>query len=139
MSDSRYPRLVLGLLGLLMHSISISCTQAASLWTAVHPKLISFPLSAITLTAGSQEAKAAELNAEYLRMLEPDSLLWTFRNNAGLPTPGMPYYKVHSHCTITAALPFAINFNSFLPHPQVFQRFQDCFALLCWMRIYLAA
>ena len=122
-----YPRLVLGLLGLLMHSISISCTQAASIKTAVHPKLVPFPLSAITLTAGSQEAKAAELNAEYLRMIEPDSLLWTFRNNAGLPTPGMPYYKVHSHYTITAALPFAINFNLFLPHPQVISKISRLF------------
>lgn len=98
----RYPPLVVGLLGLLLQGMNIYSTQAAPLRSAVHPQLVPFSLSAIKLTAGSQEAKAAELNAEYLRMLEPDSLLWTFRNNAGLPTPGTPYWKVqtHSHSSV---------------------------------------
>ena len=60
----------------------------------VQPVLQPFPLSAVSLTPGSQEANAAELNAEYLRMIPIDSLLWTFRKNAGLPTPGTPLRKV---------------------------------------------
>ena len=67
----------------------------------VQPVLQPFPLSAVSLTPGSQEANAAELNAEYLRMIPIDSLLWTFRENAGLPTPGTPLWKVsYIHCCV---------------------------------------
>ncbi|MCG3126999.1 MAG: hypothetical protein CHACPFDD_01855 [Phycisphaerae bacterium] len=34
---------------------------------------------------------AADANTRYLRSLEPDRFLWTFRTNAGLPAPGQPY------------------------------------------------
>ena len=69
-------------------------TQTPLRSLAVQPALQPFPLSAIILTPGSQEADAAELNAEYLRLIVPDSLLWTFRKNAGLPTPGIPLWRV---------------------------------------------
>lgn len=87
---------ILVILGLI--SGIAGCTQAP-LRTPVQPALQPFPLSAVTLTPGSQEAEAAELNAEYLRMIVPDSLLWTFRQNAGLPTPGIPFWRVRRpHC-----------------------------------------
>ncbi|XP_059665212.1 uncharacterized protein LOC132311344 [Cornus florida] len=35
--------------------------------------------------------QAQQTNLEYLLMLEPDSLVWSFRKTAGLPTPGRPY------------------------------------------------
>ena len=81
---------------LLVMLSSMRGSQAGQLRAAVHPQLEAFPLSAVKLRAGSQEARAAELNAKYLRMLEPDSLLWAFRNNAGLPTPGTPYLNVRT-------------------------------------------
>ena len=43
------------------------------------------------LEAGTVAAHAFEVNAEYLRMFEPDDLLLTFRLTAGLPAPGQPY------------------------------------------------
>ncbi len=64
--------------------------------SAVRPVLEAFPLSAISLTPGSQEAEAAELNAEFLRMIDIESMLWTFRQNAGLqPVEGSaPFWGV---------------------------------------------
>ena len=44
-----------------------------------------FPLSAIRLSAGSAFAEAQRLNTEYLRYLDLDRLLYTFRLQAGLP------------------------------------------------------
>ncbi|XP_059669628.1 uncharacterized protein LOC132314847 [Cornus florida] len=35
--------------------------------------------------------QAQQLNLEYILMLEPDRLVWSFRQTAGLPTPGKPY------------------------------------------------
>ena len=72
----------------------VSGIDRAPLRTPVQPALQPFPLSAVTLTPETQEAEAAELNAEYLRLIVPDSLLWTFRQNAGLPTPGIPFWRV---------------------------------------------
>jgi uncharacterized protein len=34
--------------------------------------------------------EAFEINCRYVRSFEPDRLLWTFRRQAGLPTPGQP-------------------------------------------------
>ncbi|XP_054790996.1 uncharacterized protein LOC129296414 [Prosopis cineraria] len=39
----------------------------------------------------SIHARAQLTNLEYLLMLDVDSLLWSFRKTAGLPTPGKPY------------------------------------------------
>ena len=72
----------------------VSGSTRTPLRTPVQPALQPFPLSAVTLTPGSQEADAAELNVQYLRLIVPDSLLWTFRKNAGLPTPGIPLWRV---------------------------------------------
>ena len=68
--------------------------------SAVRTVLEAFPLSAISLTPGSQEAEAAELNAEFLRMIDIESMLWTFRHNAGLqPVEGSaPYLGVRRAC-----------------------------------------
>lgn len=55
--------------------------------------LNAFPLSSVQLEPDSPAGRAQALNAQYLRMIDPDSLLWTFRKNAGLPhTKGLPYY-----------------------------------------------
>ncbi|XP_031488073.1 uncharacterized protein LOC116256061 isoform X1 [Nymphaea colorata] len=35
--------------------------------------------------------RAQQTNLEYLLMLDVDSLVWSFRKTAGLPTPGSPY------------------------------------------------
>jgi len=45
----------------------------------------------VRLHEGSVHARAQQTNLEYLLMLDVDRLLWSFRNTAGLPTPGTPY------------------------------------------------
>ena len=72
--------------------------------SAVRPVLEAFPLSAISLTPGSQAAEAAELNAEFLRMIDIESMLWTFRQNAGLqPVEGSaPFWGVSRACCSNA-------------------------------------
>ncbi|MEW5298075.1 MAG: hypothetical protein WDW36_001236 [Sanguina aurantia] len=54
-------------------------------------KLHPFLLSEVKLHDTTLQARAAALNTEYLLQLAPDSLLWAFRQNAGLPTPGVPF------------------------------------------------
>ncbi|KAJ3679039.1 hypothetical protein LUZ60_017050 [Juncus effusus] len=45
----------------------------------------------VRLTADSVYAKAQQTNLEYLLLLDVDSLVWSFRKQAGLSTPGEPY------------------------------------------------
>lgn len=47
-----------------------------------------FPMSELRLTNGSAFMQATQLNLEYLLMLDPDRLLYTFRVNANLSTKG---------------------------------------------------
>lgn len=61
---------------------SVSAAQTAR--PLIHP----FPLSAVRLSDESLFAKAAELNRQYIMSLSVDSMLYTFRLNAGFPTPG---------------------------------------------------
>jgi hypothetical protein len=49
------------------------------------------PLEDVRLLEGSIHAVAQQTNLEYLLMLDVDRLLWSFRNTAGLSTPGTPY------------------------------------------------
>ncbi|XP_061361383.1 uncharacterized protein LOC133305236 [Gastrolobium bilobum] len=49
------------------------------------------PLQDVRLLVGSIHWRAQQTNLEYLLMLDVDRLLWSFRKNAGLPTPGTPY------------------------------------------------
>lgn len=49
------------------------------------------PLEDVRLDPDSFHGRAQQTNLEYLLLLEPDSLLWSFRKTAGLPTPGKPY------------------------------------------------
>ena len=62
--------------------LSSSCGQAA-----IEP----FDLSDVQLANQTVQARAAELNTQYLFLLDTDRLLWAFRNNAGLATPSSPY------------------------------------------------
>lgn len=53
-----------------------------------------FPLGSVTLAPASLAAKSAELNRQFLLMIDPDSLLWTFHKNAGLQRDkGEPYWR----------------------------------------------
>ncbi|XP_034218786.1 uncharacterized protein LOC117630141 isoform X2 [Prunus dulcis] len=45
----------------------------------------------VRLDPTSQHGRAQQTNLEYLLMLDSDSLLWSFRKTAGLPTIGTPY------------------------------------------------
>lgn len=49
------------------------------------------PLEDVRLDPDSFHGRAQQTNLEYLLLLEADSLLWSFRKTAGLPTPGKPY------------------------------------------------
>ncbi|KAL6505342.1 hypothetical protein OROGR_025159 [Orobanche gracilis] len=45
----------------------------------------------VRLEPGSIHGVAQQTNLEYLLMLDVDKLVWSFRKNAGLETPGEPY------------------------------------------------
>ncbi|XP_028800577.1 uncharacterized protein LOC114755858 [Neltuma alba] len=45
----------------------------------------------VRLDQNSIHYRAQLTNLEYLLLLDVDNLLWSFRNTAGLPTPGTPY------------------------------------------------
>ncbi|MED6169897.1 hypothetical protein PIB30_025463 [Stylosanthes scabra] len=45
----------------------------------------------VRLHGGSIHGEAQNTNLKYLLMFDVDRLLWSFRKNAGLPTPGTPY------------------------------------------------
>lgn len=45
----------------------------------------------VRLGSDSLHWRAQQTNLEYLLLLDVDSLVWSFRSTAGLPTPGKPY------------------------------------------------
>lgn len=45
----------------------------------------------VRLDPNSKHGRAQQTNLEYLLMLDVDSLVWSFRKTAGLPTPGTNY------------------------------------------------
>ncbi|KAL4560947.1 hypothetical protein LXL04_033104 [Taraxacum kok-saghyz] len=49
------------------------------------------PLGDVRLDPNSIHGQAQQTNLEYLLILDVDSLVWSFRKNAGLPTPGTAY------------------------------------------------
>ncbi|KAK1305915.1 hypothetical protein QJS10_CPA10g00146 [Acorus calamus] len=49
------------------------------------------PLNNVRIDPGSFHGRAQQTNLEYLLMLDVDRLVWSFRNQSGLPTPGMIY------------------------------------------------
>ncbi|KAJ9558703.1 hypothetical protein OSB04_013317 [Centaurea solstitialis] len=49
------------------------------------------PLGDVRLDRDSVHGQAQETNLEYLLMLDVDSLVWSFRKTAGLPTPATAY------------------------------------------------
>lgn len=91
------------LLGALLHSLSLPSPYlaSASLTTAssstssaspLVPPVRPFELRDVSLAPDSFQYRAAASNTEYLLQLEPDRMLWAFRNHAKLPTPGVPFY-----------------------------------------------
>lgn len=63
-----------------------------ALATLCNARIQPFPLSAVKLGEDTFQARHFSYNIKYLlEVLDPDRLLWTFRQNAGLPTPGEPY------------------------------------------------
>lgn len=53
--------------------------------------VIPFPPHDVRLELASLGARAMALNKDYMLSLDVDSLLLTFRRNAGLPAPGDPF------------------------------------------------
>ncbi len=74
-------------------------------------KLVASYLHVVQLEAGTVAAHAFEVNAEYLRMFEPDDLLLTFRLTAGLPAPGQPYIGSWEDPSVEVQLRYSIPCN----------------------------
>ncbi len=53
--------------------------------------IIPFPPHDVRLESATLGARAMALNKDYMLSLDVDSLLLTFRRNAGLPAPGDPF------------------------------------------------
>lgn len=69
-------------------AVVLAVAHSASALRSIEPLLF----SEVSLDDDSIQAKAASLNTYYMMdMLDPDRLIWTFRNNAKLPTPNQPY------------------------------------------------
>jgi hypothetical protein len=75
--------LLLALLALLVLTADAKVAKEPTM--ALQP----FSLTQVRLLPGPC-ARMQENNHKYLLMLDPDRLLWTFRKQAGLPTPGQP-------------------------------------------------
>ncbi|GAX76447.1 hypothetical protein CEUSTIGMA_g3892.t1 [Chlamydomonas eustigma] len=60
-------------------------------WQFYEP-LQAFELGDVQLDQNTFQARAAASNLEYLLQLDPDRMLYAFRNNAGLQKPGLPFY-----------------------------------------------
>ncbi|XP_021894191.1 uncharacterized protein LOC110811885 [Carica papaya] len=60
-------------------------------FTAPGNLLQEISLHDVRLDPMSVQGQAQQTNLEYLLMLDPDNLVWSFRKTAGLPTPGTPY------------------------------------------------
>ncbi|OIW05725.1 hypothetical protein TanjilG_23511 [Lupinus angustifolius] len=75
------------------HEWSMIYRKVKNLGVFAPPKgfLKEVSLHDLRLQEGSIHAQAQKTNLEYLLMLDVDRLIWSFRNNAGLPTPSTPY------------------------------------------------
>jgi DUF1680 family protein len=69
----------------------ITCLSSKAIALEANPMTLKpFEPSQIKIL-DEQLLASREANGRYLLELEPDRLLWAFRQNAGLPTPGEPY------------------------------------------------
>ncbi|XP_075634422.1 uncharacterized protein LOC142606924 [Castanea sativa] len=79
----------------------------------------------VRLDSNSMHGRAQQTNLEYLLLLDKDSLVWSFRKTAGLPTPGNAYggwekpdceLRGHfvGHCLSASALMWASTHNDAL-------------------------
>ena len=82
-----YLALTLGLF--LLPACAVQAKTKAAPSAALPAALQPFALSQVRLLPGQMETRR-EANRKYLLSLPTDTLLWTFRKNAGLPAPGTP-------------------------------------------------
>ncbi|KAL2631872.1 hypothetical protein R1flu_016558 [Riccia fluitans] len=68
-----------------------STPLTGGLGSLVNDTLREVPLHHVRLDPESDEGRAQETNLRYLLMLDVDRLVWSFRENAGLPAPGSAY------------------------------------------------
>ena len=59
---------------------------------ALETPMKAFDLSDVELHKTTFQSRAEASNLEYLLQLEPDRMLYVFRANAKLPTPGVPFW-----------------------------------------------
>ena len=82
--------------------VTLLVALLAGLAVSVNAKIEPFPLHDVRLLNTSMPARYERINSKYLLdMLDADRLLWVFRKNAGLPTPGEPYvgsWEVRHYC-----------------------------------------
>jgi DUF1680 family protein len=79
----------MSLLATAILTVAASLSSHGSIGERPPQLLAPLPPGAVRLTDGPIRA-AFERNRSYVRSFEPDRLLWTFRRQAGLPTPGAP-------------------------------------------------
>ncbi|MBL9148597.1 MAG: glycoside hydrolase family 127 protein [Phycisphaerae bacterium] len=70
-------------------SLLLACLVSAGASASATDAFTLPPIGSVTLEPGPL-LDAFETNRRYVRSFEPDRLLWTFRRQAGLPTPGTP-------------------------------------------------
>lgn len=71
-------------------SAGLTCILFLAAGTAA-AQIVPFSLFDVKLQQSTAQHEAFRLNTEYLLSLHVDSLLWNFRANAELPTPGDAY------------------------------------------------
>jgi len=76
------------LINLSLFLISVISSAAAESFSQ---DILPFPTHDVRLESTSLGARAMALNKDYMLSLDVDSLLLTFRRNAGLPAPGDPF------------------------------------------------
>ncbi|XP_051199496.1 uncharacterized protein [Lolium perenne] len=71
---------------------AVGSSSAEGLQQQRPPVLVEASLHDVRLDPGDEVyGRAQQTNLEYLLLLDVDRLVWSFRKQAGLPTPGAPY------------------------------------------------
>ena len=83
------PPMSLALMRGLIYAVIFGCISASA--ASFNLGIQAFRPKDVRLDEDTFAARTAALNKQYLLSLKVDDLLWTFRNNAGLPAPGNPF------------------------------------------------
>ena len=68
--------------------LALGVCARASKFNALEIPIKPFDLSDVEISPDTFQSRAAASNLQYLLQLDPDRMLYVFRQNAGLPTQG---------------------------------------------------